>query len=202
MQALVEDVLGVPVELHPAADYASVMQGHLAGQLHMACLGASAYAGIYLQDPDAVEPMLTRAQLDGSLGCFAVMYVRADSDIMTFEDLQGRSPAYAESASGCLFPRGQLRMQGIIDDEFFGRTGFAGGHEQGVIAGLNGQFDASMTSTSLQGEFDHGYSRGTLRRLVDNRLLDMGDLRIVWDSDIIPNGPTVFRRALPRKPAR
>lgn len=199
MQSLVEDVLGVPVELFPAADYAGVMQGLLAGQLHTAGLGASAYAGIYLQDPDAVEPLLTRAQLDDSLGYYAVMYVRADSDIMTFEDLEGRSLAYADpnSASGYLFPRGQLRLQGIIDDAFFSTTGFAGGHEQGVIAVLNGQYDAGVTWTSLQGTFEEGYSRGNLRRMVDNGLLDMNDLRIVWESDLIPNGPTVFRKDLP-----
>lgn len=201
MQELVEDVLGVPVELYPAADYAGVMQGLLAGQLHTAGLGASAYAGIYLQDPEAVEPLLTRAQLDDSLGYYAVMYVRADSDIMTFDDMEGRSLAYADpnSASGYLFPRGQLRLQGIIDDEYFSTTGFAGGHEQGVIAVLNNQYDAGVTWTSLQGEFEEGYSRGNLRRMVDNGLLDMSDLRIIWESDIIPNGPTVFRKDLPEE---
>ncbi|MFN4100980.1 MAG: phosphate/phosphite/phosphonate ABC transporter substrate-binding protein [Pararhodobacter sp.] len=201
MQELVEDVLGVPVELFPAADYAGVMQGLLAGQLHMAGLGPSAYAGIYLQDPGAVDPVLTRAQLDDTLGYYAVMYVRADSDIHTFDDLRGRSLAYADpnSASGYLFPKGQLRLQGIIDDEFFSTTGFAGGHEQGVIAVLNGQYDAGVTWTSLQGEFSEGYSRGNLRRMVDNGLLDMSDLRVVWESDIIPNGPTVFRTDLPEE---
>ena len=199
MQELVEDVLGAPVELFPTADYAGVMQGLLAGQLHMAGLGASAYAGIYLQDPEAVEPVLTRAQLDDSLGYYAVMFVRSDSDIMSFEDMRGRSLAYADpnSASGYLFPRGQLRMQGIIDDDYFSNTGFGGGHEQSVIAVLNGQYDAGVTWTSLQGAFEEGYSRGNLRRMVDNGLLDMNDLRIVWESDIIPSGPTVFRTDLP-----
>ena len=201
MQDLVSDALGVPVELFPAADYAGVMQGLLAGQLHMAGLGASGYAGIYLQDPEAVEPVLTTAQIDGGLGYYAVMYVRADSDIMTFEDLEGHSLAYADpnSASGYLFPRGQLRMQGIIDDEFFSRTGFGGGHEQSVIAVLNGQYDAGVTWTSLQGEYEEGYTRGNLRRMVDNGLLDMNDIRIVWESDIIPNGPTVVRQDLPEE---
>lgn len=201
MQSLVEDALRVPVELYPAADYAGVMQGLIAGQLHMAGLGASAYAGIYLQDPEAVEPVLTRAQLDDSLGYYAVMYVRADSDIQSLEDMEGRSLAYADpnSASGYLFPRGQLRLQGIIDEDFFSSTGFAGGHEQGVIAVLNEQYDAGVTWTSLQGTFEEGYSRGNLRRMVDNGLLDMNDIRVVWESDIIPNGPTVFRKDLPEE---
>lgn len=199
MQELVEEALGVPAELYPAADYAGVMQGLLAGQLHMAGLGASGYAGIYLQDPEAVEVVLTRAQIDGSLGYYAVMYVRADSDIHSLEDMRGRSLAYADpnSASGYLIPRAELRQAGIIDEEFFSRTGFGGGHEQATIAVLNGQFDAGVTWTSLQGTFEEGYTRGNLRRMVDNGLLDMSDIRIIWESNLIPNGPTVFRKDLP-----
>ena len=51
----------VPVELYPASDYAGVQQSLLAGTIESAHLGASAYAGIYLQDPEAVEPLLTEA---------------------------------------------------------------------------------------------------------------------------------------------
>ena len=201
MQELVEDVLDVPVELFPAADYAGVIQGLVAGQLHMAGLGASAYAGVYLQDPEAVEPVLTRAQLDDSLGYYAVMYVRADSDIHSVEDMEGHSLAYADanSTSGYLVPRAELAAAGIDDETFFSRTGFGGGHEQAVIAVLNEQYDAGVTWTSLQGEFEEGYSRGNLRRMVDNGLLDMSELRIIWESDLIPNGPTVFRKDLPEE---
>lgn len=201
LRQLVSDTLDMPVELFPAADYAGVMQGLLAGQLHMAGLGAASYAGIYLQDPEAVVPVLTQAQLDGSLGYYAVMVTRADSGIETLEDMQGRSLAYADpnSTSGYLVPRGQLALQGIDDEEYFSTTGFGGGHEQAVVAVLNGQYDAAVTWISGQGEHSEGYSRGNLRRMVDNGLLDMNDLRIVWTSDIIPNGPTVFRTDLPEE---
>jgi len=201
LRDLVSDRLDVPVELFPASDYAGVMQGLLAGQLHMAGLGAAGYAGIYLQDADAVEPVVTQAQLDGTLGYYAVMVVRADSDIETLEDMEGRSLAYADpnSTSGYLVPRGQLALQGINDEDYFSTTGFGGGHEQAVIAVLNEQYDAAVTWVSLQGEFSEGYSRGNLRRMVDNGLLDMNDLRVVWTSDIIPNGPTVMRTDLPEE---
>src|SRR5690606_3729575 len=65
--------LGVPVELYPASDYAGVMQGLLAGQLDAASLGASGYAGIYLQDPEAVEPIFVALENDGSDGYYAMM---------------------------------------------------------------------------------------------------------------------------------
>lgn len=195
------EALGLPVELFPASDYAGVMQGLLAGQLHQAGVGASAYAGVYLQDPDAVSPLLTTKNVDDSLGYYAVIYVNADSDAQTLEDLEGMSLAYADpnSTSGYLVPRAELAAAGIDDTTFFSSTGFGGGHEQAVIAVLNGQYDAGVTWTSLMGEESEGYTRGNLRRMVDNDLLDMSDIRIVWESKLIPNGPTIFRNDLPEE---
>ncbi|SDW55623.1 phosphonate ABC transporter substrate-binding protein [Roseicitreum antarcticum] len=195
------EALGVPVELFPASDYAGVMQGLLAGQLHQAGLGASGYAGIYLQDPDAVSPILTTKNVDDSLGYYSVIYVKSDSDAQSLEDLEGMSLAYADpnSTSGYLVPRAELAAAGIDDATFFSGTGFGGGHEQAVIAVLNDQYDAGVTWTSLMGEESEGYTRGNLRRMVDNELLDMGDIRIVWESKLIPNGPTVFRNDLPEE---
>jgi phosphonate transport system substrate-binding protein len=198
MQELMETALGVPVELYPAADYAGVMQGLLAGQLHQAGLGASGYAGIFLQDPEAVEVVMTSSNVDGTLGYYSVIVTRGDSGITSIEDMAGKTLAYADanSASGYLFPRAELRLAGI-EDEYFGSVGFSGGHEQGVIAVLNGQYDAAATWSSLLGERSEGYTRGNLRRMVDNGLLDMDELNIIWQSNIIPNGPTVMRKDLP-----
>jgi phosphonate transport system substrate-binding protein len=200
-RAALEEVLGVPVELFPAPDYAGVMQGLLAGQLEYAHLGASAYAGIYLQDPDAVEPILVSPEVDGSLGYYAAMYARSDSDIHSIEDMQGKSLAYADpnSASGYLIPRAELRMAGIDDTSYFSRTGFGGGHEQAVIAVLNGQYDAGVTWVSGQGEASEGFTRGNLRRMIENGLLNMDDLRVIWMSNLIPNGPIVLHRSVPQE---
>ncbi len=200
MRVALEERLGVPVELFPAPDYAGVMQGLLAGQLDYGALGASAYAGIYLQDNDAVEPIFVSAEADGSTGYYAVMYARADSDITSLEDMAGRSLAYADanSTSGYLVPRFELSRQGIADD-YFSQTGFGGGHEQAVIAVLEGQYDAGVTWVSGVGDPAEGYSRGNLRRMIDNGLLNMSDLRIIWQSGLIPNGPVVLRQNLPQE---
>lgn len=193
--------LGVPVELYPASDYAGVMQGLLAGQLDTASLGASGYAGIHLQDPEAVDPVFVSLESDGSNGYYAMMYARADSDIHSLDDMQGKSLAFADpnSTSGYLVPKAELEMQEIDIDSYFSRTGFGGGHEQAVVAVLNDQYDAGVTWTSGQGEESDGFSRGNLRTMVNNGLLDMSDLRIIWTSNLIPNGPWVLRKALPQE---
>ena len=199
-----EEALGVPVELYPASDYAGVMQGLLAGQLDFASLGASGYAGIYLQDPEAVEPAFVALESDGSDGYYSVMYTRADGDIQSLEDMEGRSLAFADpnSTSGYLVPKAELEAEEIDLDSFFSETGFGGGHEQAVVAVLNGQYDAGVTWTSGVGEEAEGFSRGALRSMVDKDLLDMADLRIIWQSSLIPNGPLVFRKDMPEEPRR
>ncbi|MCR9067369.1 MAG: phosphonate ABC transporter substrate-binding protein [Rhodobacteraceae bacterium] len=197
-----EERLGVPVELFPAADYAGVMQGLLAGQLEFAGLGSAGYAGIYLQDPDAVEPLYTTMQIDGSLGYYSVMYVLADSDIESLEDMEGRSLAFADpnSTSGYLVPSFELASEEGLDLEtYFSETGFGGGHEQAVVAVLNGQYDAGVTWTSGVGDINEGYSRGNLRSMVDKDMLDMSEIRIIWQSNLITNGPRVIRSDLPQE---
>ena len=52
--------------------------------------------------------------------------------------MRGKAMAWSDPnfASGYLIPRFALRRQGINPEQYFGRTGFAGGHEQAVIAVL------------------------------------------------------------------
>ncbi|MDF1599348.1 phosphonate ABC transporter substrate-binding protein [Mesorhizobium sp. YIM 152430] len=196
------ELLGVPVELYPASDYAGVMQGLVSGQLDAAQLGASAYAGIYLQDPEAVEPIFVALEADGSDGYYAMMYAKSDSGIENIEQMEGKSLAFADpnSTSGYLVPKAELEAAEIDIEEYFSSTGFGGGHEQAVVAVLNGQYDAGVTWTSGVGEAADGFSRGALRSMVDKNLLDMSDLSIIWQSNLIPNGPWVVRKALADEP--
>nr|HMQ57732.1 phosphate/phosphite/phosphonate ABC transporter substrate-binding protein [Rhizobiaceae bacterium] len=199
LETKMKDQFGVKVEFYPATDYAGVMQGLLAGQLEMAGLGPVGYAGIYLQDPEAVEPFVVNSNVDGTLGYYSVIVTRADSGIADLEGLKGKSLAWADpnSSSGYLYPKAGLELAGIKIDEHFGSTGFSGGHEQGVIAVLDKQYDAAATWSSMLGERAEGYTRGNIRRMVDKGMLKMEDINIVWQSGIIPNGPTVIRKALP-----
>lgn len=200
-RALLEETFRVPVRLFPASDYAGVLQAYSAGQIEMASLGASGYAGAWLDTNGGVEPILVSEENDGSIAYVAVMVTRADSGITSLEQMRGKSLAWADpnSTSGYLIPRFALRRAGINPESgpYFSRTGFAGGHEQGVIAVLQRQYDAAVTWASGQGEVSQGYSRGNLRAMVDKGMLNMSDLRIIWTSDPIPNGPLAVRTALP-----
>lgn len=199
-QKLLAEHLRMPVKLFPAADYAGVMQGIAAGQLEAAGFGASGFAGAWL-DCKCVEPVVVPQETDGSTYYYSVMVVRADSPIKSIEDMKGRSLAFADpnSTSGYLIPSATLKTKGInlADGAYFSKTGFSGGHEQGVVAVLNKQYDAAVTWTSGQGDIAEGYSRGNLRSMVDRKMLKMSDIRIIWQSGKIPNGPWAIRTAVP-----
>jgi phosphonate transport system substrate-binding protein len=199
-QNLLEAHLKMPVKLFPAADYAGVMQGIAAGQLEAAEFGASGFAGAWL-DCKCIEPVVVPQEKDGSTYYYSVMVVRADSGIKTLADMKGHSLAWADpnSTSGYLIPSATLKTKGInlADGAYFSKTGFSGGHEQGVVAVLNKQYDGAVTWTSGQGEMSEGYTRGNLRSMVDRKMLRMSDINIIWQSGKIPNGPWAVRTVLP-----
>ncbi|MBE0580118.1 phosphonate ABC transporter substrate-binding protein [Devosia sp.] len=195
--------LGVKeVQLFPAADYDGVIQGLLGGTLDVAGLGASGFAAVYLQDPEAVEPFLTNVQTDGSTGYYSVALAMADSGITSIEQAKGKKLGWADpdSTSGYLVPKVTLpEAIGGADPEEFFETSFNGGHENNVLALLDGKIDVAVTWASGVGEFSEGYTSGNVRSMVDKGMLDMEDVTQVWQSPLIPNGPLVMRKDLPQE---
>ncbi|UPY36889.1 phosphate/phosphite/phosphonate ABC transporter substrate-binding protein [Sediminicoccus sp. KRV36] len=201
LRRLLEETFHVPVRLMPASDYAGVMQALSARQIEFAGLGPSIYAAAWIDTNGGIEPILTSEQVDGSTSYVSVMLARADSGISNLEQMRGRSLAWADpnSASGYLIPRFELRRAGVGVEpgQFFGRTGFGGGHEQAVVAMLQRQYDAAVTWASGIGDVNEGYTRGNMRAMVEKGMLRMSDVRIIWQSRPIQNGPLAMRTDLP-----
>ncbi len=200
-QKVLEETFGVPVKLLMAADYAGVIQAFAAKQVDAAYMSPAAYAAAWMESNGNVYPILTTLERDGTNSYVALMYVRADSGITNLEQMKGKSVGWADpnSASGYLIPRAEFRAAGIDPESgrYFGRTGFAGGHEQAMVAVLGRQYDAGVTWSSGQGEESRGFSRGALTTMVQKKLIDMKDIRIVWRSRPILNGPFTIRKDTP-----
>lgn len=197
-----EAELGVEVKLFAPADYNGVIQGLLGGTLDMAWLGASGYAATYLADPEAVEPVLVKANLDGSYVYYSIGFARADSGIASLADMKGKRFGFGDpnSTSGYLIPSVEIPAAigaTMENGDYFGEVVFTGGHEQTIVAVNNGDVDAGVTWADGQGAWEDGYNSGALRKAVDAGLVDMNDLVEIWRSKPIPEGPVVLRRALP-----
>lgn len=204
VRAYVEDLLDVPTKIFTPADYDGVIQGLLGGTIDMAWLGASAYAKTYITDPEAVDVILVKTNLDGSFAYHSIGMARKDSGIMSLADMKGKKFGFGDpnSTSGYLIPSVEIPMEtGATMDNgaYFGEVVFTGGHEQTIVAVANGDVDAGVTWADGQGAWEDGYNSGALRKAVDSGLVDMNDLVQIWKSKPIPEGPIVLRRALPEE---
>lgn len=178
-----EKKLGVKVEVFTASDYAGIVQALSAGQIHLGRMGGAAYAAGYIDSDKQIEPLVMNIEQDGGRGYHSVLIVRADSPYKTLGDLKGKSMAWVDpnSTSGYLVPNAALRDAGIEPQKHFGRTLYAGGHEQAVLGVLKKNFDSGFTWTSP------GHKAGQFRMMIDRGLLNVDDLRIVWQSPLIAN---------------
>ena len=197
------EALGVETKLFAPADYNGVIQGLLGGTIDMAWLGASAYAATYLQDPEAVDPVLIKVNVDGSIGYHSIGFARADSGVTSLDDMEDKVFGFGDpnSTSGYLIPSIEIPQykEGVTMEsgEYFGEVKFTGGHEQTIVAVNNGDIDAGVTWADAQGNWEDGYNSGALRKAVDAGLIDMNELVQIWKSNVIPEGPIVLRKALP-----
>lgn len=185
--------LGVKVEVFSASDYAGVVQALSAGQIQLGRMGGAAYASGFIDSNGGIEPLVMNVELDGTMGYHSVLIVRADSVAKTLDDLKGKTLAWADpnSTSGFLVPNVALRRTGIDANKHFGRTVFSGGHEQSVLGVLKGNFDSAFTWTSK------GDNAGQLRMMIDRGLMKREDIRVVWESPLIPNPLWAIPKAIP-----
>ncbi len=197
-----EELLGVETKLFAPADYNGVIQGLLGGTIDMAWLGASGYAKTYLENPDAVEPVLVKVNLDGGYGYHSIGFARKDSGIASLDDMENKVFGFGDpnSTSGYLIPSIEIPTEigaTMQSGDYFGEVKFTGGHEQTIVAVNNGDVDGGVTWADGLGNWEDGYNSGALRKAVDAGLVDMNDLVQIWKSKPIPEGPVVLRSALP-----
>ncbi len=198
-QARLSQAIGLPVKLYESSDYNGVIQAMSSGQVDIAQMAGGGYANVDAQIGKLAAPILTLRQAEGETGYYSALVVRADSPIRSLADMKGRSLGYVDfnSTSGYLVPRAKFREQGIDPDTYFGKTSFAGGHTQAVMALANGQFDAAILQAS-GGDPAHGFSRGALHTMARRKLVDLKDFRIIWTAGPIPSEAFVVRTDRPQ----
>ena len=198
-RARLSEAIGLPVKLYESSDYNGVIQALSSGQVDLAQMAGGGYANVDAQIGPLAAPILTLRQAEGGTGYYSTIVVRADSPIRTLADMKGRSLGYVDfnSTSGYLVPRARLRVEGIDPDTYFGKTSFAGGHTQAVMALANGQFDAAILQAS-GGDPVNGFSRGALHTMARRKLVDLKDFRIIWTAGPIPSEAFVVRTDRPQ----
>ncbi|MDO8411554.1 MAG: phosphate/phosphite/phosphonate ABC transporter substrate-binding protein [Phenylobacterium sp.] len=190
---------GLPVKLYESSDYNGTIQALSSGQVDIATIAGGGYANVDAQIGELAQPILTVRQAEGDIGYYSGLLVMASSPYRSIQDLKGKTLGYVDfnSTSGYLYPRAMMREQGIDPDTFFGRSSFAGGHTQAVMALDNGQFDATIINMG-GGDPEHGFTTGAHFTMARRGVVDLDDFRIIWTAGPIPNSAVVVRTDRPQ----
>jgi phosphonate transport system substrate-binding protein len=183
--------LGVKVTLRIANDYAAVVEGQRAGNIHIAMYGPASYARAYITGAQ-IEPFAIEVSADGTKGYYSVLYVKADSPYKSVQDLKGRNLCLVDpnSTSGNNVPRYAMNKMGIDPEAFFGKIVYAGSHENAVIGVQQGTCDAAFNWWNDETE-------SNLLRMARKNMAKAEDFRIVFKSDLIVNSPMAYLTTLP-----
>lgn len=189
--AYLTSAIGVKVTLRVANDYAAVIEGQRAGNIHIGQYGPSAYARALMTGAQ-VETIAIEVNEDGTQGYYSVFYVKKDSPFQNVQDLRGKNLGLVDpnSTSGNNVPRFALNKMGITPESFFGRVVYTGSHENAVIALQQGTVDMAANWWNDEAE-------SNLMRMERKGMAKYGDFRIVFKSDQIVNSPMAMLTTLP-----
>jgi phosphonate transport system substrate-binding protein len=187
-----EKRLGVKMRMHHATEYAGTIEALKARKIEFARFGPASYAQAWIVTGGKVEPIAAATDSEGYAAYHSVIVVKSDSAFTSLQDLKGKSLAFADpnSTSGYVAPSFFLREQGVDLARHFARTGFAGNHENGVIAVVNGSYDAAVTWWTNE-------QRSNFLRMEGKGMIPKGAVRVVWKSPALPESPWAIYSDLP-----
>ncbi|MGJ4904043.1 phosphonate ABC transporter substrate-binding protein [Bradyrhizobium sp. HKCCYLS2058] len=191
--------LGVKVTLRVANDYAAVIEGQRAGNIHIGYYGPASFARARVTGVKT-DAFVIDVNSDGSKGYYSVFYVLAKSPYQKLEDLKGKNLGLVDpnSTSGNNMPRFKMSQMGIDPDTYFSQVIFTGSHENAVLALAQGTVDVAANWWN-NGD-DSNLTRMLTKNMVksaDGTPLKKEDFRIIGKSDMIINSPYAYLSDLP-----
>lgn len=183
--------LGTKVTLRIANDYAAIIEGQRAGNIHIGMYGPASFARARMTGAK-VDAFAIETNLDGTKGYHSVFYVKKDSPYQKVEDLKGKNLGLVDpnSTSGNNVPRFALDGMKIEPETFFGKVVYTGSHENAVIALQQGTVDVAANWWNDEQE-------SNLLRMDRKKMVKADDFRIIYKSEQIVNSPMAYLSDLP-----
>ena len=193
--------LGTKVTLRVANDYAAVIEGQRAGNIHIGYYGPASFSRARLTGVPT-DAFVIDVNSDGSKGYYSVFYVLAKSPYQKIEDLKGKNLGLVDpnSTSGYNMPLYTLDKHGIGPETFFAKTQVTGSHENAVLATAQGTVDvaANWWNADDDSNLTRMLNKGMLKN-PDGSPMKKGDFRIILKSELIINSPTAMLSGLPEE---
>jgi phosphonate transport system substrate-binding protein len=191
--------LGIKVNLRVANDYAAVIEGQRAGNIHIGYYGPASFARARVTGVKT-DAFLIDVNADGSKGYYSVFYVLAKGPYQKLEDLKGKNLGLVDpnSTSGNNMPRFKMHQMGVDPDSYFSKVIFTGSHENAVLALAQGTVD--IAANWWNADDDSNLTRMLAKNMVkssDGTPMKKEDFRIIVKSDLIINSPMAYLSDLP-----
>lgn len=193
--------LGIKVNLRVANDYAAVIEGQRAGNIHIGYYGPASFSRARLTGVKT-DAFVIDVNADGSKGYYSVFYVLAKSPFQKVEDLKGKNLGLVDpnSTSGNNMPRFKLNQMGVDPDAYFSKVIFTGSHENAVLALAQGTVD--VAANWWNADDDSNLTRMLAKNMLknpDGSPMKKEDFRIIVKSDLIINSPYAYLSDLPEE---
>jgi phosphate/phosphite/phosphonate ABC transporters, periplasmic binding protein len=188
-----EDYLGIKVEELEAFEYAVGIEAMRSERLEVMLVTPMSY--YQAKNVANIEPLVTTG-VNNTLPYKTVFITKSDrDDINSLEDLRGKTFAFVDpaSSSGYMYPKAKLVTSlGLEADQlenpnyYFSTVAYSGKHDSSLMGVVMGDYDAAAVALSV------------IDGLVNAGMVDESDIKIIDETDEIPNACFVIRGNLPQ----
>lgn len=189
-----EEELGIEVEELEGAEYSVGIEAMRAGELDILLVSPMSY--YQAKTVADAEPLVTTTSM-GEVP-YQTLFVAngEDEEIQGLEDLEGKTFAFVDpaSSSGYMFPKAELVNQLDLDTDqlenpgyFFDTVSYSGGHDATAMGVAMGDYEAGAVAGQL------------IPNLVESGMLEEDDLKVIGETEVIPNALYVVRPDLPEE---
>lgn len=186
-----EKAIGLPVAEMEGADYSVGIEALKAGKLDVLLVSPMSY--YQAKKIAGAEPLVTTTSM-GAEPYRTVFITKSDNDqINELKDLQDKNFAFVDpaSSSGYMYPKTTLVKDLDLDTSklenpgyFFKTVAYSGKHDASILGVVKGDYDAAAVAGQ------------TIPMLVEAGLIKDNELKVIGETDVIPNALFVIRKDL------
>ena len=180
--------LGMEVVQIPITESSAMLEAMRAKKIDVGSGGAFTY--LVASKAFGAEAIVVAGEADGNTQYYkSVLITKGSSPLRNIDDvIKNRknitlSWAYPTSTSGHLVPRYYLQQRGVMPDDFK-EVYTSTNHAATFLSVVSGKVDVAAVLYA------------TLDRFIATGKIKKGDIKIIWESEPIPQGPIFVRKGL------
>lgn len=182
LKSYLEKTLNKEIELFVSTDYSSMIEAAVKERTDLSYFGPLSY--VLAKTKGMIEPFSARKK-DGGTTYTSVIIGSVEANINSLQDIEGKTVALGDpaSTSSRLIPQLVLANNGLKENQNY-KSVFLGAHDAVALAVQNGNAQAG------------GLSRPIFDSLVEKGTIDATKVKVLAESDPIPQYPWVMRSSL------